>query len=152
MQDGEAELSQARRSGMLVVAATVSRGLHAGVTIMAISPRTAMLDGIAELWKMSEGRRHQMAVSIIRSLLRSLSRPFTTPKRDEALFDNLTVLLALVLLEDRRRQQWLDEVGLLTIGLAIEADESLPWQERGMLPPDLTTALSLDVRPAHLHG
>jgi hypothetical protein len=145
-------IAAARRDeGKVVVTGLPSRGPNANTSIMSVTPRQNLMDGVDELKKIGRGRLRSIRDSVAKAVAATTSRPLDgiDASAHENLMDDLVILMAAYMIQGPPA---LEGSGLMQLGLAIDPDETLPWERRGMLDPAVIEDLNLSVDPAVIYG
>jgi hypothetical protein len=148
----EAAVSAARRDeGMVAVTGIPSGGPNAGISVMSVTPRQNLMVGLTDLRSCGQGKSRSIRDSVARAIAAALSRPLSAldTRGHDNLMDDLVIMMAAFLLEGPRA---LEGSGLMHVGLAIDPDESLPWERRGMLDPAVLADLGLSAAPSIVAG
>jgi hypothetical protein len=138
-------IREAHRAGKLVVTAIVKDGPNAGGGIANIVTPAVMLDGVAAVKEMPQRERENTVRSVADAVREAVALPVSllSPANDRDLMDDIALLMALRLVVG---DEVLQGSGLLELAFAIDEDESLPWQQRGMFDPKVMLELNLSPR------
>ena len=139
-----AELVSFVRDGKLLVTAIPFVGPHTKAHLIVLEDRDEIVQIIKELQDLSKSKFRKMTLSVVNSIREHLMNPLE-PNQNQDLMNDLTLLFVVNALT--QKDQLLEAAGLFTLALRIDPDESLPWQQRGMLDPKLLKKLKISDKP-----
>ena len=121
-------------------------GPHAGASIVSMSPRKELDSLVADISAMKKSHYARTLKSVKEGVRTAIMNP-TDPTENGDLLTDILILFAFKL-AGGREDEVLQNSGLMSLMLLISADESLTWQQRGMLDPVLVKSAGLDDRPS----
>jgi hypothetical protein len=136
-----------RENGAVVVCAVAEAGPCRGGAILSHAPRERLMEALAAVREEAPEAQQMIALGVahaVREALDGSPRSLEGARGADLLEDLMLLMACRLALGDGV----LEGTGLLSLNLAIHPDESLPWERRGMLDPDLATALDMDLGPA----
>lgn len=145
MQTEEELLESYRRDGKLIIMATPRDGVNVGewyASIVDLPEFVDLLDVVSSTRNMA---RTQTARAIAKYIRIVTQRPVGEyrPETDYDFLNDLAGLLACIIVT--KDETLLTFAGLKTLKLSIGKDSSLPWNERGMLSPEIEKKFNIPV-------
>jgi hypothetical protein len=139
------------KKGYCAVRAIPAAGPHKGGAIVSMVPRSQLM-GAAHGFRDDAINRPDEMAKALRSVQRSVADGVRgsgnlNPLTDAELMQDLAILMAAALVLGPEIA--LQGSSLETIGLWIHPDASLPWQERGLLDPEIVPAPPEPERTVH---
>jgi hypothetical protein len=145
-------LNRARRDeGKVTILGTIATGVNKGHHVCCITPRDELVSGIEMIAALRRHERRGILASIANAVQIATNQRINTynSSNDANFMADLVLLMAMKMTFG---SAVLQGTNLFSLALAIDPDDTLPWDRRGMLSPNTEAELRLDIRPVLIGG